>query len=58
MQRHLADNGTDQGATSIEDERRRFVQEIEAGLEDAEAGKVMSTQELKEWFKCERGLRL
>ena len=58
VQRHLTENGTHQGATSVEDERRRFVKEIEAGLEDAAAGRVMSTQELKDWFKRKRGLQL
>jgi predicted transcriptional regulator len=58
MQRHITENGTHQGATSVEDERRRFIQEIEAGLEDAAAGRVMSTQELKDWFKRKRGLHL
>jgi predicted transcriptional regulator len=58
VQRHVAENGTHQGAASVDDERRRFVQEIEAGLEDAAAGRVMSTQELKDWFKRKRGLQL
>ena len=44
--------------TSAGDDRRRFIEEIDTGLQDVAAGRTMSTQELKRWFKRKRGLNL
>lgn len=57
MRKHLVES-TGQGARSVEDERRLFIEDIEKGLQDVDTGRVMSTEELKDWFRRERGLRL